>query len=75
MSRVCDICGKGVQTGGHIIHRGLSKKSGGIGLQLVKTNLRKFMPNLQSVRIVQDGVKKRAKVCTACIRSNKVVKA
>jgi large subunit ribosomal protein L28 len=75
MSKVCDVCGKRVQTGGHIIHRGLAKKSGGIGLQLVKTNLRKFKPNLQKLRIVENGVKKRAKVCTACIRSNKVTKA
>ena len=75
MSKVCDICNKGVTSGGSIVRRGLSKKSGGIGLQLVKTNKRKFMPNLQSVNIKVNGQKKKATVCTACIRSNKIEKA
>ena len=71
----CDICGKKVVSGGHIIHRGLSKKSGGIGLQLVKTNKRKFKPNVQKLRIIQAGRTKRASVCTACIRSGNITKA
>ncbi len=75
MSKECYVCAKKVRSGGHIIHRGLSKMSGGIGLQLVKTNKRKFKPNLQNVRIKENGTTKRVKVCTACIRSEKVQKA
>ena len=35
MSRICAITGKRPVTGGRIIHKGVSKKVGGIGLQLV----------------------------------------
>jgi large subunit ribosomal protein L28 len=33
------------------------------------------MPNLQTVRVMVDGAPKRTRVCTRCIRSNKVKKA
>jgi large subunit ribosomal protein L28 len=36
---------------------------------------RRFEPNLQTVRATVDGSVKRIKVCTRCIRSQKVVKA
>jgi large subunit ribosomal protein L28 len=36
---------------------------------------RKFYPNLQSVRIVENGSVKRVRVCTRCLRSGKVQKA
>ena len=51
MSRVCAITGKRPKVGGRIIHKGVSKKAGGIGLQLVKNNKRTFRPNLQRVRV------------------------
>jgi large subunit ribosomal protein L28 len=35
---------------------------------------RRFYPNLQTVRAVQNGTVKRMKVCTRCIRSGLVVK-
>ena len=38
MSKICAITGKRPVTGGRIIHKGVSKKAGGIGLQLVKNN-------------------------------------
>ena len=44
MSRVCVITGKRPKVGGRIIHKGVSKKAGGIGLQLVKNNKRPFGP-------------------------------
>ena len=76
MAKRCDVCGKGRVVGGSITHRGLPKKAGGIGLQLVKTNKRVFRPNLQNVRIrTENGSVKRAKVCTSCIRSGKIQKA
>ena len=75
MSIVCDICGKCKTVGGHITRRGLAKKKGGIGMHVVKNVKRTFSPNLQGVRALVDGRVQRLKVCTACIRSNKIVKA
>ncbi len=75
MSAICHVCGKGKTMGGSITHRGLPKKKGGIGLQLVKNVKRAFKPNLQNVRIRENDTVKRVKVCVACLRSNKVVKA
>jgi len=75
MSQICDICGKHKTVGGHITRRGLAKKKGGIGMHVVKNTKRTFSPNIQSVRVVVDGTTKRLNVCTACIRSNKIVKA
>ncbi len=75
MARICYVCGKGKVVGGHITHRGLAKKSGGIRLQLVKNTKRTFKPNLQDVRIMDGQAKKKVKVCAACLRSNKVTKA
>ena len=75
MSRVCEICGKHKVFGGHITRRGLAKKKGGIGMHVVKNTKRTFSPNLQTVKVNMNGTVKTIKVCTACIRSNKIVKA
>jgi len=39
-----------------------------------KTN-RRWYPNLQTVRAVVDGTTRRMRVCTRCIKSNRVTKA
>ncbi len=75
MSKVCEICGKHKSFGGHITRRGLAKKKGGIGMHVVKNTKRTFSPNLQRVRASVNGGTVRMKVCTACIRSNKIAKA
>ncbi len=75
MARECYCCSKSKTVGGRITHRGLSKQSGGIGLQLVKNTKRTFKPNLQNVRIREGNSVKRVKVCTSCLRSNKIQKA
>jgi large subunit ribosomal protein L28 len=36
---------------------------------------RRFMPNIQRVRVVVDGRPRRMKVCTSCLKANKVQKA
>jgi large subunit ribosomal protein L28 len=36
---------------------------------------RRFEPNLQRVRAMVNGGVRRLRVCTRCLRSNKVVKA
>jgi len=62
MAKVCDICGKGPATGNNVSHANNKTR-------------RRWLPNLQSVRALIDGVSKRIKVCTNCIRSGKVQKA
>ena len=76
MSRVCDICGKGPSTGNVIVRRGSPKKKGGIGLHTTGISKRRFLPNLQSVRVSDGkGNTKRMCVCARCIKSGKVNKA
>ena len=75
MARACEICGKGVRTGNKIVRHGLKKKSGGIGLHTTGITRRRFLPNLQRVRVAENGGVKRRKVCATCIKSGKVVKA
>ena len=75
MSNVCSVCGKKKASGGHITRRGLAKKAGGIGMHVVKKSPRTFEPNIQIVRIVENGTVKRVRMCTACIRTGKYVKA
>ena len=50
-NKCCWLTKKKSITGGSIIRRGISKKKGGIGLQFVKNNKRRFFPNLHKVRI------------------------
>jgi len=61
MAKVCDICGKRPASGNNISHaHNLTR--------------RRWEPNLQSVRAKVDGRTKRLRVCTACIKSNRVLK-
>lgn len=75
MSRTCDICGKSVRTGNTIVRHGLPKKKGGIGLHTTGINRRRFLPNLQKIRVVEGGGTVRRKVCAACIKAGKITKA
>lgn len=62
MAYGCEFCGKTRQAAHKVSHSN------------IKT--RKWQqPNLQSVRAVVDGVVKRVRACTRCIRAGKVVKA
>lgn len=62
MAKVCDICGKGPATGNNVSHAHNKTR-------------RRWLPNLQNIRVLVNGVVKRIKVCTNCIRSGKVQKA
>ena len=62
MSKICAICGKKPAFGHNRSH------------SMVATN-RRFNPNLQRVRVLLNGVAKRAYVCTRCLKAGKVVKA
>jgi len=75
MARVCEICGKGAITGNRIIRKGLAKKKGGIGLHTTGITRRRFLPNLQKMRIRLKGTTRTALVCTSCLKAGKVAKA
>jgi len=62
MARRCEICDKGPVVGRKVSHAH-------------NVSSRRFEPNLQRVRVSVNGGTKRMRVCTRCIRSQKVVKA
>jgi large subunit ribosomal protein L28 len=62
MAKRCEICGKGPVVGRNISHAH-------------NVSPRRFEPNLQRVRAMVNGGIRRLRVCTRCLRSNKVVKA
>ena len=63
------------KVGGKIIHKGVSKKAGGIGLQLVKNNKRTFRPNVQRIRVkLPSGQVKRMWVSAKAIKAGKIIK-
>jgi len=67
---VCAVCGKGALHGQNIRHR----HSGAWATRAPRTK-RVFMPNLQSVRTVINGTSQKLKVCTKCLKANKVKRA
>jgi large subunit ribosomal protein L28 len=76
MSKMCDICGKGVSFGKKYARRGLAKAKGGAGQKITGKTPRKFGPNIQRIRaLTASGGVKRMTVCTQCIKGGKVKKA
>jgi large subunit ribosomal protein L28 len=68
MLKRCAICGKGTMSGKSLSRKGLAKKKGGTGRKTTRATKRKFLPNLHKVRISAAGTKKKAYVCTRCIK-------
>ncbi len=63
MARVCYVCGKRPRTGNNVSHAHNKTK-------------RRWLPNLQTVKIVTEaGDRRRVRVCTSCISAGKVTKA
>jgi len=63
MSAFCAVCGKGPRTGNNVSHANNRTK-------------RRWLPNLQAVRVVTDnGTRRRLRVCTSCISAGKIRKA
>ena len=75
MSRVCYFTGKRPKLGKKIARRGISKRSGGIGLKTTGITTRRFLPNLQTVKIIENGTVKRVKVSAKYLKTGKVTKA
>lgn len=62
--------------GKKIARRGIAKKAGGIGLKTTGITRRRFLPNLQTVKIVdENGQVRRVKVSARYLKTGKVVKA
>ena len=62
MARRCEICGKGTITGHTISHAHNRTK-------------RVWKPNIIKVRALVGNTKRTMKICTACLRSGKIIKA
>ena len=75
MSRVCYYTGKKPVIGRRITTRGIAKKKGGIGLKTTGITTRRFLPNLQTVKIIENGTVKRVRVAASYLTSGKVTKA
>ncbi|MGE0433158.1 MAG: 50S ribosomal protein L28 [Planctomycetota bacterium] len=74
MAYRCELCGKDVSFGNMYVKRGLAKAKGGNGRKVTGKTARKFRPNIQRVRVFENGSTTRKKVCTQCIRDGKVTK-
>ncbi|MBU0484915.1 MAG: 50S ribosomal protein L28 [Proteobacteria bacterium] len=61
MAKECAICGKKPATGNNVSHAHNKTR-------------RRWLPNLQSVRMSTDSGNKHVRVCTRCIRSGSVIK-
>ncbi|MFQ6090018.1 MAG: 50S ribosomal protein L28 [Candidatus Bipolaricaulia bacterium] len=62
MSQICQVCGRGPDIGRRVSYSG-------------KHNKKKRSLNLQRVRAIYRGRRRRMWVCTRCIRAGKVSKA
>lgn len=62
MARICSVCGKKPVVGHNVSHANRKTK-------------RIWKPNLQKIRVVENGRVLRKVVCTRCIRTGKIVKA
>ena len=75
MAKICEICQKSAKPGVKYKRRGMIKRKGGAGSKIIGKTLRRFLPNLQRIKILLNGTVKRAQVCTSCIQKGKIVKA
>lgn len=62
MARICYSCGKGPAVGNNVSHANNRTK-------------RRWEPNLQRVRILEEGEVKRVRVCSRCIKAGRISKA
>ena len=76
MSRVCQYSGKRPSTGNTVVRRGKAKREGGIGQNVTGITKRRWKPNLQTIRVMdENGRVHRVKVCARYIKAGKFVKA
>ncbi len=61
MAKVCDVCGKGPQTGHNVSHAH-------------NVTNRRWLPNLHKAKVKIGNAVKTLKICTRCLRSDRVQK-
>lgn len=62
MANFCYVCNKGPATGNRVSNANNRVK-------------RRFMPNLQTIKILEGGRRLKVRVCTRCIKAGKISKA
>ncbi len=76
MARVCEYSGKRPQVGRKVVRRGKAKRQGGIGQKVTGLTKRRWKPNLQKIRVLdENGCVKTIRVCARYIKAGKFVKA
>ena len=74
MGMQCKVCGKTPVVGNQKTYRGKAKYLGGVGKKITGTSRRVFYPNLQNIRVVEEGKTIRLNVCVQCIRSGRITR-
>jgi large subunit ribosomal protein L28 len=69
MSRVCSVCGKAPQYGQNI----RNQHSVGWALKAPRTK-RRWLPNLQSAKVMIGDAPRHVKVCTKCLKAGKIAR-
>jgi len=59
MARRCEVCDKGPLVGFNVSHSHVKTK-------------KRSLPNIQNVRVLENGSPVRKKVCTSCMKAGKV---
>ncbi|MBR3304753.1 MAG: 50S ribosomal protein L28 [Christensenellaceae bacterium] len=59
MAKYCEVCKKGVVSGNNVSHSNRKSRT-------------KWAPNVQRVRVLENGNPVRKYVCTRCLRSGRV---
>jgi large subunit ribosomal protein L28 len=72
MGMQCAITGKKPVKGRQYSRRGKAKYLGGVGRKVTGKSTRRFKPNLQRIKIVENGQVKTVRVCVRAIRSGLV---
>lgn len=62
MARRCEVCNKGPQVGNKVSHANNKTKT-------------RSLPNLQRVKALVNGQARRVRICTRCLKANKIEKA
>lgn len=72
MSRRCELCGKKSLRGNSLTRRGMAKKKGGVGKKTTGITKRRFLPNLQTKRIMVGGKVRKVLLCTKCLKKAEI---
>jgi large subunit ribosomal protein L28 len=75
MLKKCALCAKGALTGKLVTRKGQYKSKGGTGSKITRWSKRKFLPNLQKMRILIKGHPKQVYICSKCIKKGSFQKA